>query len=367
MLVNAAFIALIRALVCCALGLPCAAQAAALGEVRVRSALGQSLHAEIDIVALTAAEAESITVRLASPQAFADLGLDYASILRSLRLSVERGGGRHWVRVTSELPVSEPFVSLVVELNANGNRTLRHYAVLLDPSPIAESPVAGAPAREAPALPAPPVLTPVVKPAAPPRIAGSSMPTSPATAMRRVGPADTLFSIATAIRREGETVDQVLVALQRANPAAFAGKNINRVLTGSRLRLPSIEEVQAIDPAQARREVHRQRQDFQRTRLPAGQEAAHTSGSAHPLEGREAPAALQATAASADTNHEPRTTTPAASPETVVTTASASGVDNPHEQALAEAQARIATLEKSLSDMTRQLETHRRVTVAGAS
>ena len=55
-------------------------------------------------------------------------------------------GGRDVLRVTSPRPVTEPFVTLLVEANWPRGRLLREYTVLLDPPVYAPGP-AGAPKR----------------------------------------------------------------------------------------------------------------------------------------------------------------------------------------------------------------------------
>lgn len=64
--------------------------AVALGEANVRSSLGQKLDAVIDITSISAAEAESLAVRLAPAAMFAEAGLDYGALQRALRLSIEK-------------------------------------------------------------------------------------------------------------------------------------------------------------------------------------------------------------------------------------------------------------------------------------
>ena len=69
---------------------PAQSRAVAMGDVVVRSALGQPLDADIDLSVLSAQEAESLSVRLAPADMFAEAGLDYGAVARSLRLSIEK-------------------------------------------------------------------------------------------------------------------------------------------------------------------------------------------------------------------------------------------------------------------------------------
>ena len=62
--------------------LPAQSRAVAMGDVVVRSALGQPLDADIDLSVLSAQEAESLSVRLAPADMFAEAGLDYGAVAR---------------------------------------------------------------------------------------------------------------------------------------------------------------------------------------------------------------------------------------------------------------------------------------------
>jgi len=59
----------VAALLACA---ALAAQGAGLGKLTVNSALGQILNAEIDLVSLQPGELDSLSARVAAPEAFRD-------------------------------------------------------------------------------------------------------------------------------------------------------------------------------------------------------------------------------------------------------------------------------------------------------
>ena len=66
---------------------------------------------------------------------------------------------------------------------------------------------------------------------------------------------DTLFSIARKTRHDGVTLNQMLLAVFRANPDAFAGGNINRLIVGRVLSIPGRDAALAVAPAEAARQV----------------------------------------------------------------------------------------------------------------
>jgi pilus assembly protein FimV len=62
------------------------AHAAGLGKLTVKSALGQTLDAEIDLVSLQPGELDSLTARVATPEAFRDARIEYSGALRPAAL-----------------------------------------------------------------------------------------------------------------------------------------------------------------------------------------------------------------------------------------------------------------------------------------
>ncbi|MBC8022066.1 MAG: hypothetical protein H7Y14_03030, partial [Burkholderiales bacterium] len=156
------------------LGFAVAAQAAGLGKLTVISALGQALNAEIDLVSLQPGEIDSLTARVASPEAFRDARIEYGPSLRLLRFSVEkRPNGASYLKVTSIAPINEPFVDVLIEVTWPAGRVQREYPILLDPPGYAQqrttapSAAASPPASTARAADTPPAATPAAAPSAP--------------------------------------------------------------------------------------------------------------------------------------------------------------------------------------------------------
>lgn len=124
----------LSAAVALALAVPLGAQAASLGKLTVLSALGQPLRAEIEVTAVSAEEAGKLSAKLAPAEAFRRANVDYNPVLGSLSFAVEQRQGRHFIRISSSQPVSDPFVDLLLELSAGDSRLIREYTFLLDPA-----------------------------------------------------------------------------------------------------------------------------------------------------------------------------------------------------------------------------------------
>ncbi|NMG15824.1 FimV/HubP family polar landmark protein [Aromatoleum bremense] len=257
--------------------LPSGSHAAGLGPINVFSAIGQPLRAEVELNA-TSQEMQSLTARIASAEAFRQASLPYSSIMNALKLAVESRGNRAVVRISSDRPLSDPFVDLLIELDWASGRVIREYTFLLDPAPAGTPPAVVAAPVAAPTVAAPSGTQRAAPPSRPPLSDTSAPP-----ARHEVRRGDTLHGIAEAHRPPGASLDQMLVALFQENPDAFEGENINRMRAGAILKVPSGAAVSAVEPAQAHRKVVAQAADFEayRKRL-AGTVAARAAASEPP-------------------------------------------------------------------------------------
>jgi len=77
---------------------------------------------------------------------------------------------------------------------------------------------------------------------------------------------DTAGAIARANKPAEISLDQMLVAMLRANPDAFIGNNVNRVRAGAVLNLPSASEAAAVTSTEAKRMLVAQSRDFSQYR-----------------------------------------------------------------------------------------------------
>lgn len=275
------------------------AEAAGLGRLTVQSALGQPLRAEVEVTSVSPDEAESLKARIASPEAFSRVGLQYKEALSGVRMDVENRGGRYFIKVTSSRPINDPFVDLVVELSWASGTFSREYTFLLDPptqqnanqaNRSGNAPVAGA-ATAAAATGAAASGSSAVRTIDPAtgrlvnqergaqgRSQAASQPTEakqqPAVQAKAgrdasseggtvtVGQGETLGMIAARVRPASATLDQTIVAIYRTNPTAFIQNNPNLIRQGRTLTIPSEGEIAAIDSTEAGRQLRMAARDF---------------------------------------------------------------------------------------------------------
>jgi len=266
--------------------------ALALGPITVQSALGEPLRAEIDLPQITPAEAESLRATPATPEAFRAQGMEFTPAVNRMQIQLQRRpDGRTVLRVTSDRPISDPFVDLVVDANWNAGRITRSYTMLFDPPAMRKPP---ATVTAEPQLPAPaaPAKASAVAPRAPavPRTAPVA-PAAPAAAQGDsvvVKAGETAGRIASAHRPADVSLDQMLVALLRANPDAFIQGNVNRIKAGAVLQLPSGAEASATPAGEARQILATQSRDFNefRRKLAGAAPAAEVAASSRAATGK---------------------------------------------------------------------------------
>ncbi len=246
--------------------LPAALLALGLGEINSRSALNQPFLAEIPIIVGSGDDLSQLRVNLASRDTFERYGLIQPNFMTGFEFRVMGAPNRPVVRVSSQVPVTEPFVTMLLEVSWPQGRLLREYTVLLDP-PVFESavPAASSPSTAAPA-PRPveqPVVRPQPAPAPVPAPAPRPAPVATGGSYGPVARNDTLWGIAQRVRPDASVdMNQMMLAIYRANPEAFGG-NINNLRAGAILRVPSSDELYGIGRGEALSEVRRQNESWQ--------------------------------------------------------------------------------------------------------
>ena len=292
-----------------------AAGAVDLREAALQSGSGQALDAVIRLDDTEGLRTDQIEIRVADIDDFARFSLEREPILDSLELTIDLESAEGPVlRLTSPVVIDQPFLSLLLDTRWPSGRVLTEYTLRLQTAAFSaqEAPTRIEPTRSEPAplAPAPDSSTDssatvnapqtidssqatdssqtadtsqatdtaqtinTSGPAAPAPTTASAAPNQAATAAAgqatsnldnastiTVGQGDTLWAIALRVRPDSSvSVQQTMLALQRLNPQAFIGNNINQVMRGAVLRVPELADIRQLDNAQAVAEVARQNQ-----------------------------------------------------------------------------------------------------------
>lgn len=290
-------IVLVAALAAGSLWVPFAA-ALGLGDIDVRSQLSQRFDASIPLTAASADELTELKVSLASTEEYERAGVTRDAALTALRFSVKSEGAPR-IDISSTTPINEPYLQLLLDVRGGGQRLVRQYTILLDPpssasrqkakpvapvvkpAAVAETkPQALPPPKPVAAEPPVTVIVPEAPAAVPPsasagrdggdesffetpeEVGKKATAVDPGEGLALYGPVkpgETLWSIAVNLRPDASVmVDQVLLALYKANPRAFES-GLNSLLKGAMLRVPTREQMLSVSPEDAHTEISRLR------------------------------------------------------------------------------------------------------------
>ena len=235
--------------------MPGLAAAFGLGHLELQSHFNEPLRAEIQLLDTEGLDVGQLNIGLAPRVDFERAEVERSDFLGNLKFdSLLAGDGSGRVLVTSQQPVRERYLNFLVDARWPSGRVVRMYTLLLDSAGSGSSGVGNGAGYEEP-VPAPRQAE-AVEP--PPESQQASIPESleePLEAEYQYQPEalapgdsylvkrdETLWSIARRVRLQGSTIPQTMMHIQRLNPQAFIDADINWMMAGYTLRLPSVAE-----------------------------------------------------------------------------------------------------------------------------
>ena len=307
------------------LTLPSAAFALGLGDIHLISSLNSPLDAEIEITDVAPDEVNTVRAQLAPREVFSQNGIDYPTYLTSVQLrTVDTPDGRHVIKIKSSDAITDPFITLLINVTWSHGQLVREYTMLLDPpvytpresaagAPVS-APVTGAetraggiargaetpapaaaapsatsapePAQAAPAEAAAPAPSAPPEPSAPPARASTSSAPAPGAAAPEQGGkhlverGETLSEISSGLTGASANSARTrswMLAIYQANPRAF-DQNMNVMRAGAVLRIPEAAAAEAVTPAEANAEIERQFAAWRSNTRAAGAGAGTSAG-----------------------------------------------------------------------------------------
>ena len=304
------------------------ALALGLGELTMHSALNEPLDAEIQLKNVGDLDETQIRIGFADQEEFKEAGVEYTSFLSNVKFKVVLDGNEGGViKVFTTKRVNEPYLDLLMEASWPTGRMLRSYTVLVD-LPVYSEPEQstvdmGEPAK--PAAEAEPEITgsdyvesssvtqvdigsseqtaevaeeaetayaePEAEAESEPEVSSfeSAAEEKPEVIQEKPAPRrsvvtqsayegdtykikrnDTLWDIAMKVRPSSEfSVQQTMLAIQRANEHAFINNNINLIKAGEVFRLPSAEMIRELSFRDAVQEVSQQNREWRSAQIDA--------------------------------------------------------------------------------------------------
>lgn len=235
--------------------LPTAAFALGMGDIKVESLLDQPFRAEIPLIDVAGTPLTGISVAVASLENFERVGIERAEVLNLLKLKVIKNEyGQPVISITSTERIPEPYIELVVDMAWAKGQLYRAYTVLLDPPDYNLNPAlrraAYSPHANQPGVVNKPVYTAVVDHSPD----GNKFSRKQAT----YGPTmanESIWQIAQRYSTSDTTLPQIILAIVGTNSDAFTQGNLNGLKVGSRLKIPSTDEVLRVPENLAKQEL----------------------------------------------------------------------------------------------------------------
>ena len=228
--------------------MPLFAHAANLGKLSVFSSLGEPLNAEIDVHLNSPEEFDTLVAAIAAESIYKDQGVERSAIQSDIKMMVLRkDDNQAIVRLSTAQAVSDAFLDMIISLTWKGGALWREYTLLLDPSASSAATVSN------------PTVA-AVKSAESNTSPDGNAKTDIASVVVKKG--ESLSAIAKRLLSQDVNLDQMVLALYNTNKEAFDGQNMNRLKIGSTLKVPPHAAVQALDVAEAKKEVQVQAADW---------------------------------------------------------------------------------------------------------
>lgn len=249
------------------------ASALGLGELKLNSTLNQPLDAEIKLLNVKDLSQDEILVSLAGREDFQRAGVDRLYFLTGLKFTIDlENASGPVVKVSTRKPVNEPYLNFLLQTQWPSGNLLREYTLLMDLPAFSDEnvrPVESAktqrtsPARSSQAASRNTRSVSAQPDSAPTRQSSSDRSGGGASVYGPVGANDTLWEIALQVRPDRSvSVQQTMLAIQRANPEAFINGNINLLRKGQVLRIPDRGEIVDLSARQAISQVAKQNTDW---------------------------------------------------------------------------------------------------------
>ena len=187
-----------------------------LGELKMLSAAGEPLHAEITLGQTNASiEEGAIDVNLASDSMFERAGLTRDIYLASLELSLAVNSDLWVVEITANEPLDRPYVDFLIQLDLPDGRKVREYRILRNPYLVVDQ--APRQAFELNTVSKAGVLTEEAQ---------------PRVYKHRVVVGDTLWNVAKRLRPSHMTMAETMDHLYATNPEAFLDGDSTKLRKG---------------------------------------------------------------------------------------------------------------------------------------
>ncbi|MFT5259690.1 MAG: pilus assembly protein FimV [Gammaproteobacteria bacterium] len=207
------------------------AYALSVGEMSVDSHLGEPLALSIPLSTDSQNELDSFKSKLAPRAAFDESGVPYPLEAEAIQFTIDDKDGSPVLRVYTLNALDTPYLHLLMQLSWSGGNMLREYVALIDPAEYGNDAKATAMAGGT--------------------LEGASGQVLQAGDWVTVDWGDTVSEIAQRFKPSDVFAQQAWMAFFNLNQAAFPANNIDLLVTGVKLKIPTREQMLALSQSSA--------------------------------------------------------------------------------------------------------------------
>jgi len=256
-----------------------------IGSKQLNSTLNQKLDANVELLGVQEDDISSITIKLASNAIYQRMGIERSVFIEKLKFSLlENDAGIHFVHISTDYLVTEPFLNFLVELNWSTGYSLREFTIFLDPPIFLDESLESVASPQTELLETFKATTGnyLGKEADEAEIDEVIVANGSKFALEeeaelvndselqihmpiiyeKVKSSETLWDIAEKIRPQNITVEQMMLALQRENSHAFVDNNLSLLKAGAVFRINNKATLTKLSPEEAIIEVSRQHKQW---------------------------------------------------------------------------------------------------------
>lgn len=231
-----------------------------LGDITTQSALNQPLVAEIELINVGSLENSQILVGIGTESDYALAGVTKEFFHSDLEFEVFAEGNNPRIAITSNRPLQDPYLNIMVQARWPQGKILREYTLLLDmpvfsqqetqsnrssasnaatPSTARQASQAQAAAQSTQTAQTTQTTQARTQP-----VRSSSTASIGSNSSYQVSEGETLWSISGRVAQSaGMGRHQAMIAIHEQNPNAFVNGNIHALKAGSSLSVPSSSQI----------------------------------------------------------------------------------------------------------------------------
>ncbi len=224
---------------------PASAYPLGIGDIKLLSALNQSLDAEIALLVSANESVSDIIVKLANPERFDEAGIPWNFFLSKIKFeTITRKNGSAFVKLSTKEVLREPFLNFLVEVRWAKGTLFREFTVLVDPPVTYINPI----------IPVVDKANQTVENNKEEIVAINAVVDNTTSDEQyvRTNTSDTLWKIAQTTNTYNDiSIEQMMLAIYDANPKAFFKANVNALKANQLLDIPEKEYILKLSKKQA--------------------------------------------------------------------------------------------------------------------